>query len=696
MAEISLDRGTSDSPLSRKRRKIRKGTQSCWECKRRKTRCIFVSPTELTCVGCKSRGAKCIGQEFDDEILVSPQKANRDAALVQQANRTDVSIPPCLEEIPIPAVEVSITNKSDALCRKLSAVWPEQQELDLIFRLPLDTISLYHGVICTPYSKIFGQNLPLPRDILQLPSPSSHPVLFAWKLLLLGIFLQNISSSAAQGLAGTTSCYGDLMSRVIEAAITVTSNDELVESIEGIECIVLESMYHNNAGNLRRAYLTMRRAMVLAQTMRLHREIDPSSLVFLEPETRSRIDPKYMWFRIVQSDRYLSMMLGLPHGSTENTFASPRALEDCSAMERMERIMCMAGGRILLRNETNIEDLVETKEIDNLLRKAAACMPPKWWLVPDLRSTTTDDIHILRETIRMITQLTYYHILAQLHLPYLLRPSTNREHDYSKITAVNASREILARFIVFRDHQTIGSYCRGIDFLAFIATTTLSLAHIAARQNHSINTYNSNVFDFLAHQTLGDRGMMERVLESMEHMSRVSKDRIALKIASILHHLLIIEADTANEARYSAESASGEEELECSGKVSDVGHGLRINIPYIGTVKVEFGARVDDTSPSNAVATHTIEEQDGVEYHQHQPTVLTHSANYRTSSTLENGDHCALSAHLNLIEEPWKTSFPSSDITQDDQLFHSLPVTDPDNWDLQGVDLALFENLVHE
>jgi Zn(2)-Cys(6) binuclear cluster domain-containing protein len=60
-----------------KRRKVRKGTQSCWECKRRKVRCSFsVSPAEPICDGCRRRGTACISQEFPDEPSPAPGGAS--------------------------------------------------------------------------------------------------------------------------------------------------------------------------------------------------------------------------------------------------------------------------------------------------------------------------------------------------------------------------------------------------------------------------------------------------------------------------------------------------------------------------------------------------------------------------------------------------------------------------------------------
>ena len=62
-----------DEPGSKKR-KLRKGTQSCWECKRRKIRCTFTANSHATCDGCRHRGSRCISQEFPEERMSSKQE----------------------------------------------------------------------------------------------------------------------------------------------------------------------------------------------------------------------------------------------------------------------------------------------------------------------------------------------------------------------------------------------------------------------------------------------------------------------------------------------------------------------------------------------------------------------------------------------------------------------------------------------
>lgn len=64
--ERVLSKSPSTVNRNTKRRKVRKGTQSCWECRRRKIRCTFTGSHEDTCDGCLRRGNACVSQEYPD------------------------------------------------------------------------------------------------------------------------------------------------------------------------------------------------------------------------------------------------------------------------------------------------------------------------------------------------------------------------------------------------------------------------------------------------------------------------------------------------------------------------------------------------------------------------------------------------------------------------------------------------------
>ncbi|ORY58078.1 uncharacterized protein BCR38DRAFT_447933 [Pseudomassariella vexata] len=584
-----------------------------------------------------------------------------------------------------------------------------------------------------PYARFFSQQIVSPRRMLQLPPKGSHPIHIARRLLMLGTLLQGIQPSSVGKLAGMSSDYRVVMSRVVNtAARLVRSNDELVSSLEGIECVMMESMYLNNAGNLRRAWLTNRRAMVTAQMMGLHTGSCSPSMM-LEAETRNRIDPDCMWFRIVFSDRYLSLMLGLPQGSPENIFAGPEALERCTAMERMERMMAVAAGHILQRNGAQRTDLAVTYKVDKMLQEAAALMLPQCWLMTqDSTILVNNSAQEFKESLRLVNQFTQWHLLVQLHLPYMLLPSSiDQNYDYSKMTAASAGRAIVSQFVSFRSSTSATAYCRGIDLVAFVASTTLCLAHMEARRQQKTDAGKViGVFQSLQHQRLSDRGLLERTLEIMETMAQKGHDVVAQKISSVLRPLLDIENNSARGVCY--ETSALEYDKNESQPLGDTGltfNVLRIQIPYFGTIKIEHCPTVSDyiepaKTPSKywlgnppasqaaggglVVLCELISPPTQVPHEGQQGgTISTGNQAAYAFSTAQpvNTDWQAVPSHLYPAGPPqqsepaaWDQGPPSLDVSDAQEACLLVPgiTADVNDWALQGVDMALFSSLIQD
>ncbi|OAX81235.1 hypothetical protein ACJ72_04426 [Emergomyces africanus] len=776
---------TGETPILPKKRKVRKGTQSCWECKRRKIRCTFAEPTETVCDGCRSRRTECISQEFpqeqsfpsrpigrlsrveypiekfnvkqsDTDVLSmlhpgqvrqneSTESTVRANAIVGDAlhlqrkmlvSRGDhCCINSGLRPIANPGLklqaESGLIGSFDELSRSLIAVWPDQHDLDLISSVLVSVSASYHGVVCIPYSKFLLNEVSSPQCLLQLPPHGSHPVLIARRLLLLGSFIQSIPLCSLGKLVGMKSDYRAIMSQVVHTASRlVTCDDELVSSLDGIECLMIESMYLNNAGNLRRAWLINRRAMVVAQMMGLHRGMCCSSMS-LEKGTRDRIDPDYMWFRIVLTDRYLSLMLGLPQGSVENVFASPAGLQHCTATERMERLHCIAAGLILQRNSTERTDLAATYRVDGMLREAAALMPPQWWLItPDSSTLTSNHANGFEESIRLTSQFAHHHLLVQLHLPYMMTPSSaDTSYDYCKITAANASRTIVSQFVAFRQSNVTAAYCRGIDFVAFTASITLCLAHMEARRQHTdYSNKDISVFQSLQHQRLSDRGLLERTLEIMKSTARKSHDIVVQTISNILQPLLTIENNSADghgsyHTRVTLEPDKHEPQIPSDR--SENFEELLIHIPYFGTVKIEHHPILPDIVTSTTVASEdwlrsvsisqetnsspvvpsrpiSAENQARPRTHEKEMIASTHLTSDEVDAIQPAGS--SLQAGPSDLDPPHPLGQTRPSRWEDLSYFNSterqtnnpiLPNSDADveDWALQGVDFALFSNL---
>lgn len=553
--------------------------------------------------------------------------------------------------------------------------------------------------------------------MLQLPAPGSHPVLVAQKLLLLGSFLQSIPPTGIQNLDDLSISHHDIMSRVVNSVHgLVNCDDELVSSIEGIECIAMESMHHNDAGNLRRSWVTMRRAMLIAQMMGLHRGKHPPSVKTLECQTCT--SPDHIWLRLVQSDRYLSLMLGLPQGAPEvSFFTTSKTMESCTPTERLQRIDCAAAGLIIQRNEADINDLVATQEIDNLLHQASIAVAPQWWLIPNLAPSGINQMDVFHETIRLMSQFTHYHLVARLHLPYLLRSIAGDNYEYSKATAIHASREVLARFVSFRCSNPFGSYCRGIDFLAFIAGTSICLAHIHAHDQARVFSGNSNgrfFFNTLVHQRPSDRGMMERALQSLELMASTSQDAIASTIATVFRQLLLIEADAADGSSYSTSSSIVDEAgLGCDGGLSDSGNVLHIHLPFLGTIKIQRSGVSRSTqsgiptisepqiSPANLAAQPAGRRGEFGRQSQDMPeSPTTHGINdqlgYMERQAQHGEFHSPLPSRNSLSVIKVHNIIPD---VRDDSPHIACPFISgqevaAEDWAMQGVDTALFDSLI--
>ena len=563
------------------------------------------------------------------------------------------------------------------------------------------------------------QDPPSPREMLQLPPPGSHPVLIARKLLTLGTFLQGVLPSSMQDLAGVGTSLRNIMARVVDRAIRlVTTDDDLVRSVEGIECILIEAMYQNYAGNLHQSWMAVRRGTAVAQMMALHRGFNSPFLKTLEPETRLNFNPDYLYFRLVDMERYLSLLLGLPQSSSEAHFATPKALIECHPIDRMQRYHCTIAGRILKRNDADVIDFAETQEIDELMQKVAAEMPPQWWLIPSFsrnNSPSTDAIH---ETISLMVQFTHHHLLIRLHLPYMLRSSPDHRHEHSIITTINASRETLALFVAFRTSNPGHFYCRGCDFLAFTATVVLCIAYINCRSKCRGPAENSDpgtVFHFLAHSRPSDRGIMERTLDIIESTTHAGTDVIASKFARIISHLLDIEANAAGGTRYTMNSSLGnEEELEYDGKLANGGRALRVYIPYLGAINFERGAKSKPVSMAPAplkqgisaeVGTNLLVDDPLDEYSQQMPSGGNWLPRCQMGSALDYSNpptapspQTAPSATSEALGIGGGISGGISGSGNGNVSYAQLPLPEGfagahDDWDLQSVDMALFDSL---
>ncbi|KAI8282216.1 Transcription factor [Colletotrichum sp. SAR11_57] len=546
-----------------KKRKVRKGTRSCWQCRKRKIRCEFASDEEQTCAGCKTRGTTCVSQEFiDDEPSGPPERGlaqrlgrleelmvkladkigpelSSEKAIMPATSHTSprtseslytpdsrvqttqsASVAPQLQQ-PTPSKSTSEssqpTQKHERICKELYSMFPSVQDARTIIessRGPIFVLILFYS-----NQDIADNKSPSLASLSTMPDITKHPAILAKRLLQLTICLQQLPPCFDASRLSLKDSIQDTMAEWSAVASQVTSNDDLVGSVEGLECLILQGFYLINSGNLRKAWLAMRRALSLAQLIGIERN-GGRPLKSCDPTTNPAMIPSshQLWYRINFCDRYLSLLLGLPAGTQDNSFMCETYTGNDTPMEKLEKRYTAICLRIIDRNHASTsEGYAMTQSIDCELEHAAKTMGAGWWEMPPM-STFADPETQMTVMSHLMLQIHHHSLLILLHLPYMLRNPTNNRFDYSHLSRPPGVRD-----------------------------------------------------DEWALQRDEDRALAQTVMEKMEELADLNDDKLSGESAGIIKQLLpIIDC-----CRNCLTTDTGEE------------WNLKLSIPYLGTINIK-------------------------------------------------------------------------------------------------------------
>ncbi|KAI9643814.1 hypothetical protein NHQ30_007165 [Ciborinia camelliae] len=610
-----------------RRKRVRKGTKSCWECKRRKIKCQLSSENVSVCSGCLSRGTTCISQEYPEEHDSSggPQIGERlgrielilDKLMAkmeqyeEEDNATKIHTPESLgtgdvltpfanttsngyesaTAVPILSLfdnpvlgrrekeshqsEIttpqSVGEKSSKQCRPptkierikdvLMELLPSQEATNKLCSFS-DCWLLMHSLTQHSAHLMLSPTGFNPNHSFNIPSIAKEsPATISQTLLYIAVCLQQVPHGYDSSQLGFTTSIEARVDKIMSTVSgLVTSDDELVASVQGLECLILQGLFHMNAGNLRRAWLTFRRAMNIGQLMGLHKREELGS-VPLPP------GGNHLWRSLMQADRYLSLLLGMPAGAEDSvilpheTFNNPNIEHDILFIRKLTNL---AGG-IIERNQSEyIHAFASTQELDEKLENIGRAMPSSWWEVPSYIETVNKDTKSAAQFDRIMSQIYYFQLESFLHLPFMVRAATERRYEYSKFTCLKSSREIIYRYLTIRRSGTKSFCCKVVDFGSFTSCVTLllSILEIPPVGGDTIAVQN---------QKRSDKELVETVLGVMGE-SAVEEDVMAIQSVDVIKTLLASTSTSGN---------------------------LRLTIPYFGTISIARTAASSSTPTTN-------------------------------------------------------------------------------------------------
>jgi hypothetical protein len=386
-------------------------------------------------------------------------------------------------------------------------------------------------------------------DAATRPPPSAHPIIFARKMITLATCLLELKQPPREA------------KRFMEVASRhVTSHDALVNSLDGLEALMMEATYHISSGDLHAAWLLFRRAVALAQLM---------GIDSMKKDERART----VWFQLMTGDRYMSLTLGLSMAVVDDQFATMPSGHAASELVRMHVVIT---GRLVNRNRQlkPYPDLIhdeETEDLDQILKQQARCLPSSWWsfkhFTESKKELETDKL------VRIVAQLHHYYLIIVLHLPYIIRALrcgiTDTYVSYSRVAIPAAAREVLLRFLALRENHRSPTY-RGIDDKVVLATMALLLAHIDGHQLGRLSA--------LEHQRPRDEELIKDTVSMFEGLREQSDKEL-----ETIKRLVDIETRVADGVRHEWRIGNSD------------GDGEELKIPCFETL---YALRKDDSHAS--------------------------------------------------------------------------------------------------
>ncbi|KAH6688449.1 hypothetical protein F5X68DRAFT_255380 [Plectosphaerella plurivora] len=643
-----------------KRRKIRKGTTSCWECKRRKVRCLY-DADQAACRECRQKESVCVGQDHPEDgatqqvlpVPTATDAPDRSIRMEKLMEQVIVSVDTFLAEHncrPVPSQapvdpRISAIKKLSDIRHKLLKALPSPDDAFKIYELGHSRI-FFHQILFTPHDGLETHLKQTAVEATEALLFETHPAVLAKNMLIMAIQLQRASREPAS-VACLSEPHQAIMTRLFDAATTlVCADDSLMCTIEALHCLILHSVYLCNSGNLRLALLACRRAMTMAQLMGLHRPRGDWNVESVGPT--EKMHPRTTWFRMHYVEHFLCLLLGVPPSHRPvATSLSPDA--DVHPLEQLEQRQVAAAYRIMERNEhdTEFQDRQTLLSIEEDLKTAAAAMSPDWWEVPTFSNVSHSPAAVLWETLRAADQLFQYFLYVQLYLPFMLRGrrETTSVSD-SKLKCLDASREVLVRYVALRKCSgSSGGMPDTTDFFALVAAMAVMLAHI---DTHKVRPGDGH----LASLRPRDRDLVEDALLRMGRSCSMSKDVLSVQGADVLRKLLEIDANVAVGLTYS--TTAGKDDI---GQPAGGVDTFRLKIPYFGVVVI---------SPDVVVS--------------REPIKVTAPARWEQTGTGSMVDLLAGEMTGQGLPDDFQEFYPGYSARAED-------------WSMQGVDATFFDSL---
>lgn len=457
---------------------------------------------------------------------------------------------------PLPSSSASVAETGDqTVCQKirgsLIALLPSQHDSDLIFEST-------HGWtifanMYKPNKDLFVHGDPLSYALDMAAVARERPIIIARTLLHLAVCIRSLPPEFDSRRLSHARPLDEIMEMYVSAVNSfISASDEILCTLPGLETLLLLTLYHLKDSSLRMSWLVVRRAVNLAQLMGLHRIMKKTSTSTCQ--TIEAIDSaKVLWRAIVDVETYLGLHLRLPFSSE----VYPCDASGDSYNNYRAKLAILSRQIAEIDGHITPQTYVHALNLDEKLELLMKDMPKEFWELPNVPSgaRTPESAAVLE---RLIQQIWHLELKIFVHLPFLLRAHQESKYEFSKITGLQASRNVIMRWFALRNASMTQACCRFAELGVFFATLTIALdilIEMGTKERSEVQRTRGSDFAILC-----------RVIGEMEKLAKgSSREKIAGRSANVIKKLLC--------------------SLDPSRRTT---RSVKMRIPYFGTIEISY------------------------------------------------------------------------------------------------------------
>ncbi|KAF2093887.1 hypothetical protein NA57DRAFT_47457, partial [Rhizodiscina lignyota] len=451
--------------------------------------------------------------------------------------------------------------------RALVSLLPTQHDANLLY----EHTNAWALEICLPYPDLPSRDEQLcPFDLNTITQ--SELTVIGRTLLGLALYMQQLSPDFDINRLQMADP-GSLVHSYIEAVNShVLSDEAIMCSLDGLDCMLLLGMIHINDANIQRAWMTFRRALDASRLMGLYKSYAKSKR---DSMSKEMITHRRMWLATVMGSCYTSLLLGLECGIGSQPFGPDDGWNDpaASVTANFQRKVCSIVDKLIQRNLFKLDEgYWHAQALDEALDELYNSMPSTWQAIPVL--TRDRSIESARRFDDILHQLWFFQIRAFTYLPYIFRAATEKRLEYCKSACQESSREVLRRYLVTRQVENTQLHCRVIDFAAFVSALTLLLLFIQSSNSVPAAANPRGNSD--------DMVLIKEVVQSMKTLAESNKrETISRQGVDVLSALSTFAYPSPATPRK-----------------------LRLTVPYFGTIAVIMDSKpASEMQPASVLST---------------------------------------------------------------------------------------------